>query len=192
VAISINWATQVITVPKADTTLVSTGPPEIRSYNVGDTFRASLLAEEDNEIGITYPKTHRHLTEVTVSGITYARVVEIINGYTVEFEDGTYVVRLSGANHNLADVLVPNNVSIVVGNAAGLINPELIDTMASDASTTRKLLDNREVLSDGATGNRIVYDDDDVSVFRTYDISDEGDAAISLGAGDPAKKSKGY
>ena len=68
-----------------------------------------------------FPDTHTHNTEVELGGLTYARIVEIINGYTVEFEDGQYTVNCVGANHNVADVKIPNQVSIVVNNAAGLI-----------------------------------------------------------------------
>lgn len=119
-AISVNWATKVITIPKADTTLVDAGPPEIRSYDV-NTFRLDLKALEASEEGMPFVDTHLHKPEVTLSGVTYARFVEIINGYTVTFEDGQYVVQLSGANHNLADVKNANQVSIVVQNSAGLI-----------------------------------------------------------------------
>jgi hypothetical protein len=56
-----------------------------------------------------------------VGGVTLARVVEVINGYTVTFEDGQYAVRLEGANHNIGDVKNVNQVSLVIGNTAGLI-----------------------------------------------------------------------
>jgi len=64
-------------------------------------------------------------------------------------------------------------------------------TMQADTALARKLLDNRHVLSDGVASNEVIYDDDDVTVLRTYDVTDESDLAISLGAGDPAKRSKG-
>jgi len=119
VAISIDWGTSVITIPKADTTLVDAGPPEVRKYDV-DAFRLALKDLEDDPAGMPYPKTHNHNAEVSVSGVLYARLVEIIPPYTVEFEDGQYVVRLFGANHNIGDVRVANQVSIVVQNSAGL------------------------------------------------------------------------
>ena len=121
-AVSIDWSTKVITVPKADTTLVDAGPPEIRSYDV-DAFRLELKGLEAGEEGMPFDDTHQHFTERTLSGFTYARIFEVINGYTVEFEDGQYVVTLSGANHNIADVRVANQVSIVTQNSAGLTAP---------------------------------------------------------------------
>jgi len=119
VAISINWATKVITVPQADLSIVSAGLYELDV----DAFRLALKDIEDGADGMTFPDTHRHNTAVVLSGVTYSRIVEIINGYTVTFQDtGTpYAVRCVGANHNLADVKNVNNVSLIVGNSAGLI-----------------------------------------------------------------------
>ena len=115
--ISINWATGVIYVPQSELTFISGS-----TYRLDvDAFRLVLKDLEDNEEGIGFPDTHRHNTEVVLSGITYARIVEIINGYTVEFEDGMYTVDCVGANHNIGDVKVVNQVSLIVGNAAGLI-----------------------------------------------------------------------
>lgn len=116
--ISVNWGTKVIFVPQADLTFVSAGLYEL---NV-NTFRLALKALEDDPTGIPYPDTHRHNTEVTLSGITYARIVEIINGYTITFEEtgSPYTVRLVGANHNITDVTNYGTVSLVSTNSAGL------------------------------------------------------------------------
>lgn len=118
-AITVDWATKVIDVPKIDTTLVSIGPPEIRELNV-DTFRLALKALEDDETGMPFLDTHNHNPPVTVGGVTLARVIEIINGYTVTFENGSYAVNLNGANNNISDVLNLNNVQIRSNNSAGL------------------------------------------------------------------------
>jgi len=117
-AISINWATKVITVPQADLTLVS---GSIYSLDV-DVFRLALKNLEDDVEGIVWPDTHRHNTEVSLSGATYARSVEIINGYTITFENGSYTVKCEGANHNIGDVKNVNSVSLIIGNSAGLIS----------------------------------------------------------------------
>lgn len=124
-AISINWGTQVIYVPKADLTLIQPSP-EIRQIDL-DWFRYQLKALEESEEGMPFLDTHNHNTEVELAGLTYARIVEIINGYTVEFEDGQYTVNCVGANHNLSDVKVANQVSLIVNNAAGLINNAQIE-----------------------------------------------------------------
>lgn len=116
-AISINWGTKVITVPQADLTNLGGGIYELDV----DAFRLELKDNEDSEIGQVYPATHTHNTQVTLSGVTYARTVEIINGYTVTFENGSYTVKCVGANHNLGDVKTVNSVSLLIGNSAGLI-----------------------------------------------------------------------
>ena len=123
-AITINWATKVISVPKADMSLVSSTPFEIRELDI-DTFRLRLKDLEDEAEGMPYPTTHNHNTAVTVGGVTLARVVEIINGYTVTFEDGSYAVNLIGANSNVGDVVNLNTVSVRASNSAGLTNPDL-------------------------------------------------------------------
>ena len=110
-AISVDWPTGVITVPKADTTLIQSTPTEIRQLNL-DTFRLTLKDLEDDPAGMPWPNTHNHNTSVTVGGVVLARVVEIINGYTVTFEDGQYAVNLVGANSNVGDVVNVNLVSV--------------------------------------------------------------------------------
>jgi len=116
-AISVNWATKVIYVPQAYLAFVSGSLYELDV----DQFRLDLKDIEDSEEGMSFPDTHRHNTEVMLSGVVYARTLEIINGYMVEFENGQYTVRCVGANHNLGDVKVGNSVSLIIGNAAGLI-----------------------------------------------------------------------
>lgn len=118
-AVSINWATGVISIPQADLLPISGGLYEIDV----NALRLELKAIEDSEEGVPFPDTHNHNTEVILSGVTYARTLEIINGYTVTFEDvGTpYTVRCVGANHNIGDVKTVNQVSLLIGNSAGLI-----------------------------------------------------------------------
>jgi len=116
-ALSVDWNTKVILVPQADLTVLG---PSLYELDV-DAFRLELKAIEAGD-GMPFLDTHRHFTEVTLSGVTYARIIEIINGYTVEFEDGQYTVVAVGANHNLADVKVANQVSLVTQNSAGLVS----------------------------------------------------------------------
>jgi len=116
-AISIDWATKIITIPQSDLTLIS---PNLYELDV-DWFRLQLKNLEDSEDGMCFPDTHRHNTEVSLSGVTYARIVEIINGYTITFEDGPYTVKCVGANHNISDVKNVNQVSLIVTNSAGLV-----------------------------------------------------------------------
>jgi hypothetical protein len=125
-AISIDWSTKVISVPRSDLTLVQDTPSYI--YNMSlNWFRTQLKDQEDNEDGILYPITHTHNTEVTLSGLTYARMIQIINGYTVTFEDGQYAVNLTGANSNVADVTNVNQVSVRPQNSAGMTSSPAVE-----------------------------------------------------------------
>ncbi len=119
-AVSIDWGMRVISVPRADMPLIQSSPIEIRELDL-DWFRRQLKDLEDGEAGLAYPDTHRHNTEVTIAGLTFARMVEIVNGYTVTFEDGQYAVNMTGANSNVLDALNPNQVSVRSQNSAGLI-----------------------------------------------------------------------
>lgn len=116
-AISITWATKVIFVPQADLTPLGGSVYELDT----DQFRKDLNALQASVDGIAFDTTHEHTAPKTLAGVTYARFVEIINGYTVEFENGTYQVNLVGSNNNLMDVKVVNSVSMVPSNSAGLI-----------------------------------------------------------------------
>jgi hypothetical protein len=116
--ITIDWGTKVINVPQSFLTPISGVLYELDV----NAFRLALKDLEDSAEGMPYPDTHRHNTELVLSGTTYARSVEIINGYTVAFEDvgSHYTVRCVGANHNIADVLLYNDVNLIIGNSAGL------------------------------------------------------------------------
>ncbi|NBT33226.1 MAG: hypothetical protein EBT13_15365, partial [Rhodobacteraceae bacterium] len=135
-AISIDWGTKVITVPKADMLVIQVSPSEIRQLDI-DAFRLELKDLEDSELGMAYPITHNHVAPITVGGVTLARVVEIINGYTVTFEDDQYAVNLVGANSNIADVTNVNQVSVRSANSAGLTFSEQINSQSFiDAAVT--------------------------------------------------------
>ncbi len=117
-ATSVNWITRVITVPQADLTPLGGNRYQ---FDV-DAFRLELKDLEDDE-GIPFPDTHRHNTEVVLAGVTYSRTFEIINGYTIFFEEtGTpYEIQPVNANHNLLDVkVVSGQTSLSTNNSAGL------------------------------------------------------------------------
>ena len=122
--ISINWQTKVISIPQSYLTLIS---GVLYSLDT-EQFRLDLKDLEDSEEGIPYLDTHRHVTETTIAGTTYARFIEIINGYSITFENGQYAVRLDGSNNNFFDIeagiLNVNNVQVIPTNSAGLIKVE--------------------------------------------------------------------
>jgi hypothetical protein len=118
-AYSVNWATKVVTVPKADLTVISASP-EIYQLDVSQ-FWANIHGIQDDVAAMPYPDIMRSNAPVVLSGVTYARSVEIINGYRIEFENGAYQVNLVGANNNLIDARVQNNVSLTSSNSGGLV-----------------------------------------------------------------------
>lgn len=118
--ISIDWGARIIHVPKTFLQTVQLVPTEIYNLDI-DLFRRALRELESGDEGMSFLSTHNHNTTVTLSGITYARIIEIINGYTVTFEDGAYAVNFIGANSNIGDVTNVNNVSIRPNNSAGLV-----------------------------------------------------------------------
>lgn len=118
-AITIDWPNKIISVGKsAPMVQLQAVPTEIWQLDL-DVFRQELNSLQASE-GIWAETTHTHNTTVTVSGAVLARVVQIINGYTVTFEDGVYAVNLVGANSNVGDVTNVNSVSVRTANSAGL------------------------------------------------------------------------
>ena len=81
-------------------------------------------------------RTHTHNTTVTVGGAILARVVEIINGYTVTFEDDQYRVNTVGANSNIGEVINVNQVSVSTSNSAGLQDLNSLQAASYDSGVT--------------------------------------------------------
>jgi len=131
--ITIDWSDRIINIPKADLTLVQSTPTEIRELPL-NWFRMQLKDIEDSEAGIVNPRTHNHNTEVSLGGLTYARIIEIINGYTITFEDGQYAVNLTGANSNVGDVTNVNQVSVRSQNSAGMTSSPAIEYASFDGA----------------------------------------------------------
>lgn len=134
--VTITWGTKTINVPQSYLTFVSGITYELDVNQL----RLDLKDLEDSEQGIMFPITHNHNTEVTLSGVTYARIVEFINGYVVDFTDDVtpgdfFIINCVGANHNLADVLaaVHRHYALIVNNAAGLIVKTIISGSGLDA-----------------------------------------------------------
>ena len=134
-AISINWLTQVIFVPQSYLTNLGGGIYELDTNQ----FRLDLKDLEDDEEGVSFIDTHRHNTEVILSGVTYARVFEIINGYTITFENLQYAVNLINSNNNISDVVNVNQVSVRSFNSAGLVTSECDEEVNKDIKLIKTL-----------------------------------------------------
>jgi hypothetical protein len=125
-ATTIDWPTKVINVPRADMLLIQSVPVEIRELDLND-FRLSIAALQAGFAGMVEPTVINHSPPVAVGGVELARVVEIINGYTLTLEDGQYAVNLKGANSNVADRVNVNQVSVRASNSAGLVTSAAIE-----------------------------------------------------------------
>jgi hypothetical protein len=119
--ITIDWATKIISVPKSFMTQVQTVPYEIRELDA-DTFRFALKDLEDDIDGMPFLDTHRHTAGTSIGGVNIAKIVEIINGYTITFEDDIYAVSIVGANTNILDSTNLNSVSVRSANSVGLVD----------------------------------------------------------------------
>ena len=125
-AISVNWITHVIFVPRTYMTLIQSSPVEIRELNT-NAFRYDLRDLEDDPDGRPWPKTHDHNADVLVGGISLADVLLVLEPYTITFEDGQYAVYLQGTNNNILERTNKNQVSVNPSNSAGLVNSVAIE-----------------------------------------------------------------
>jgi hypothetical protein len=136
-AVSINWATSIINIPKSYLTALG---GEVYEMNVNQ-FRLDLKDLEDNEAGITFQKTHNHNPEISIAGVLIARVVNILPPYTITFEDGQYAVNLIGANNNISEKVNVNQVSVRSSNSAGLVSMNAVnDSIAATGVSIDEIL----------------------------------------------------
>ena len=164
-ALTIDYATRVISVPQADLTFISGTLYELDTNQ----FKKDVMAILDDQTHIWMPDAFIHNTEVTVAGTTFARTIEFINSYSVTFEDtgGQYSVRLVGSNNNIFDVengiLNPTDkVTVISTNSAGLISSPKIDEVH-----TRLGLELGNPITDTTTG--IDSADGSIDIDRTGD-----------------------
>ena len=136
-AISVNWVTGVISIPRADMTLLQSVPTEIRQLNIME-FKDELGGLKDDVDGRPWTKPFTHNTDEEVEGVILSHVFKIIDPYTVTFEDGQYGVNLTGANSNIRSKTNRNQVSIASSNSAGLQD---LSTLLSAAYNGRVVVD---------------------------------------------------
>lgn len=119
--------------------------PEIRQLDI-DVFRLLLKTMEDSEDGMAWPDTHSHVPPLDLGGVTIARSVLIINGYTITFEDGLYRVNLVNANSNILDVVNVNSVSVASSNSTGLAS---LDDFINSMEDVRQDVETWGVIASG-------------------------------------------
>lgn len=122
-AITIDPGTRNIIVQQSDLTFIS---GTLYAHDT-DAFRHQVNEMMDDEAYVWLPDWVRRFPPVTVAGTTFAQTLEMINGFSIEYDDtpGPYSVRLEGSNNNFFDVeagvLVQNTVSVISTNSAGLL-----------------------------------------------------------------------
>jgi hypothetical protein len=129
--ITVDWLTKTFFVPQSDLTFVS---GTLYEMDTEAYFRAGVNAIMASEEGIPFDTPIDHNAEYTVAGVTYARKIEMINGYNLTFTpDAQWSVRLAGSNNNLFDIengiLNQNQVQVIPQNSAGLITSPRIDEL---------------------------------------------------------------
>lgn len=120
---TIDFATNVISVPQSDLTLIS---GTIYRMDAEDYFWKSLMALMASEDYMPRVDSYTRNSAVTIAGTTFAPTFEIINGYSVEFTpDAQWTVIVEQSNNNIFDVaggiLVQNQVQVIPTNSAGLV-----------------------------------------------------------------------
>jgi hypothetical protein len=73
---------------------------------------------------------------------------------------------------------------------AAIAAAEAATEAATQATLARKARTNRDELNEAATGNYVLYDDDDVTPLRTHTVTDKNGGPITIPAGAPARRSK--
>ena len=158
--ISIDYLTNIIFVPKTYTQFVSTDPQtgaEVRQMDL-TIFAQDVADLQAIEGGVWAVTAYEYTAPVSVGGVQLAPVVVVLNPYLVEFEDGQYAVNLVGANTNLQDVAIVNQVSIRPNNSAGLTFSDEVQILAfQDASVWVDTIDGQAGTQypRGTVGNRV-------------------------------------
>jgi hypothetical protein len=123
-ALTIDPASKVISIPQADLNFVSGTLWELDS----DAFRQLVMTDLASQEHIWMEDAYLHNGEVTVAGETFARTLEFINGYVISLEDtgSPYSVSIVGSNNNIFDIengiMDPTPlVTVLSNNSAGLI-----------------------------------------------------------------------
>ena len=176
-AIGLDPSTRVISVPQSDLTLVTGTLYEMDT----DVFRKAVWDLLSSEPYIWMPPAFTHNSEVTVAGTTFARTLEFINSYSIQFTPNTpWSVRLTNSNNNIFDIengiLVQNMVQVIPTNSAGLIVSNALGALTPEQGETLDLIryavaGNAEVSADNLT---VTIKDDNGTPVQTLNVSSDG------------------
>jgi hypothetical protein len=122
-AISINYSTNEILVPKADTIFDEFDPitgREKRRLNV-DLFWKALGDIQDDPEGAWAPTAYINTPPQDLGSFVLGRSVIILAPYFVTFEDGMYAVEIFNGNSNIQARTTVNAVQTSSANTGGLV-----------------------------------------------------------------------
>lgn len=122
-AISINYITNEIIVPKEDTIFVEFDPingREKRELDVLD-FKKKLGDLQDNQSDVWAATCFANTSPQDLGSFVLGRSLLILSPYFVTFEAGTYSVNLINGNSNIATRSTVNGVVIIPNNSGGLV-----------------------------------------------------------------------
>ena len=182
-ATTIDYLTDIISIPQADLTFISGTLYELDT----NVFRLSVAAIQDDEEGIVFETAYTHNGEVTVAGTTFARTLEFLSPYSIQFTpDSQYTVRLVGSNNNIFDVasgiLLQNQVQIISRNSGGLIKSAALSTGQDTKLTLIEQILRNRMVTDPVTGKITLYNDAD-AVLLTADIFEDASGTIPYSGG---------
>ena len=187
-AISIDYPSGVIFVPKADTIFVGLDPlgNEVRDFDILQFWR-DLRAEEDTPEGRAFPR----ILDSNPPDPTYnlARSVNITDYYFVEFDDASgtdaYKVELRNANTNTAVRRILNLVQVSANNSSGLAETGVSGLTAGEAAQLTTIEDQtldlvklriNKMILDKDTGEMTIFDDNDTDPLYVGNIWEDKDA----------------
>lgn len=127
-AYQVDWEAGIITIPKADLVFLSADKYKLDLYEFAK--ECWRLTWETTE-GLSYPEIITYYPAVDTGDVILGKTILINHlDYMVVFEDGQYAVLFDGANTNLHNYTIVNQVSIRPNNSAGLQDLSTLLSMA--------------------------------------------------------------
>ena len=126
-AYTVNWDSRIISIPQSD--LVDLGN-NVYKLDLELCHQELRRLEWEFYEGLSREQILDYTPPTLAGGVIYAAFVILINEYWIEFEDGQYAVNFDGANTNIQDYTVVNQVSIRPNNSAGLQDLSTLLAMA--------------------------------------------------------------
>lgn len=123
---TVDWQNKIVHIEINDLKSVAQNIYELNPLD----FKEKAQGFEASEEGILHDEIVEYKPPIYLDGATVPDVVEVVNGYTITFEDGQYAVNLKGANSNIAEVTNVNGVQVRSFNSTLVVGNNEWDTTA--------------------------------------------------------------